>query len=136
MDMMPNIFLTLTSICLIITSISLVITTNRYRFLKIHSEVIEEDNKKLRKEKEENINYIDLYEIKYKENIKSENKIKEIENILKAVVYKFSDNEIKISTKDINEAERGHIYLDHSYMESGKRIKLLFDENYLKKEKI
>lgn len=60
--------------------------------------------------------------------------IKELENILKAIIYKFSNNQVEVSTEDIRVASRGNLYEEASYTKDARIYKVIFAENFMLKD--
>lgn len=79
-----------------------------------------------------------LHERCYKEiekTAKAQSQAKELEGILKALIYNFGNYEVEVTEDDIHKAERGNIYIEDSFMKFAKRVKLLFAENYFDTKK-
>ncbi len=94
------------------------------------------------KEMQEEITQLRLQNIKLQDEIQEKGKsnfeynkiVKELENLVKAVVFSFNNHQIEIDEDDIRKAERGEIYIEQSYMKFAKIVKLIFKENKLKNE--
>jgi len=92
------------------------------------------------KEMEEELTQLKLQNIKLQGEIQKKDKTnfkyceitKELENLVKAIVFKFNNHQIEIDEDDIKKAERGEIYIEQSYMKFAKIVKIIFKENKLK----
>lgn len=60
--------------------------------------------------------------------------IKELESILKAIICKFSNNQIEVSAEDIRGASRGNLYEEGSYTKNARIYKVIFSENFILKD--
>lgn len=106
----------------------------RKEYRKLEEEFDEREEKRRATEKRADA----LHERCYKEmekTVKAQSQVKELESILKALLYNFGNYEVEISEDDIHKAERGNIYIEDSFMKFAKRVKLLFAENYFDTKK-
>lgn len=93
---------------------------DKIRYWNLHDKnnKLEEENRKLTRQLNQG-----LYNVEINKNL---------ENIVKAILYKFKNYEVEIDLDDIKKVEKGEIYIEESYMKFAKRVKLLFKQNYLK----
>lgn len=97
---------------------------DKIRYCNLHDEnnELEEENRKLKRQLNQG-----LYNVEVEIN-------KDLENIVKAILYKFNNYEVEIDLDDIKTVEKGEIYIEESYMKFAKRVKLLFKEKLLKRK--
>lgn len=117
--------------------ISLIITIviyKEYKCVVIHNKNLKADYEKAIKERDDYFEFLELYKKEFEKNKKIIEKTKEMENILKAIIYKFANNEMEISEDDIKKANETDLYMEDSYMKFAKRLKVLSQRNYLKTE--
>lgn len=57
--------------------------------------------------------------------------IEELENVLKAVICKYSDNQIEVTKSDIEEAKTGELYKETSYLKFANTYKVIFKKNFV-----
>lgn len=98
----------------------MIIGKDKIRYCNLHDKnnELEEENRKLKRQLNQG-----LYNVEINRNL---------ENIVKAILYKFNNYEVEIDLDDIKRVEKGEIYIEESHMKFAKRVKLLFKQNYLK----
>ena len=57
--------------------------------------------------------------------------IEELENVLKAVICKYSDNQIEVTKSDIEKAKTGELYKETSYLKLANTYKVIFKKNFV-----
>ncbi|MCI8362255.1 MAG: hypothetical protein HFJ41_03855 [Clostridia bacterium] len=80
----------------------------------------------------ENVRLQSKIDEKEKTNLQYREIVKEFENLVKAMLFKFNNYQIEIDKDDIRKAEKGEIYIEQSYMKFAKIVKLIFKENKIK----